>query len=91
MRAEEELDTGEVYRAMRQRSAEKRAGNREHSAEVLRRAGIAFTTHNNGAHLIVKHGGIRVDFWPGTGKWSSQGGRVDRGVFRLLKFLGVSQ
>lgn len=83
-------DMGDDFRALREHSQEKRAGNRESSAEILKRAGVDFTVHNRGAHLIVRHGGIRVDFWPGTGKWSSRGGRNDRGVFKLLKFLGVS-
>lgn len=84
-------DLGDDFRAMRERSKEKRADNREQSADVLKRAGVAFVSRNRGAHLIVKHNGIRVDFWPGTGKWSSYGGRTSRGVFELLKYLGVSR
>lgn len=83
-------DMGDDFRAMREHSKEKRADNRESSADALKRAGVSFDIRNRGAHLIVKHNGIRIDFWPGTGKWSSAGGRHSRGVFELLKFLGVS-
>lgn len=86
----DEMDDAEVWRAMRERSQEKRAANRKHSTEILKRAGVTFTAHNAGAHLIIKHAGMRVDFWPGTGVWSTRAGRTDRGVLRLLSYLGVS-
>lgn len=94
-RTEEDDDGTAVWRAMRQRSAEKRAENREQSARILERAGVKYVARNLGAHLTVTHAGKTVDFWPGTGKWidrfqlsgmSSSG----RGVFKLLKYLGVS-
>lgn len=84
-------DMGDDFRALREHNQAQRAQNRESSAEILKRAGVAFVSRNRGAHLIVKHNGIRVDFWPGTGKWSSAGGRTSRGVFELLKYLGVQR
>lgn len=91
----EDLDDAAMWRAMRERSAEKRAENREQSARILERAGVKYVARNNGAHLTVTHAGKTVDFWPGTGKWIDRfalSGRpsTGRGVFKLLKHLGVS-
>jgi hypothetical protein len=71
-------------------SAERRAKNRQSSAEMLAERGIQFETKNMGAHLVVSHDGKVADFWPGTGKYIPRGGgRPGRGVFNLLKLLGV--
>lgn len=88
-------DMGEDFRAMREHGQQRRAANREDSPALLRQHGVTFDSRNNGAHLIVKHAGKTVDFWPGTGKWIDRfapSGRAPngRGVFKLLKHLGVS-
>jgi len=71
-------------------SEARRADNREKSAVILAERGIQFETKNMGAHLIVSHDGKVADFWPGTGKYIPRGGgRPGRGVFNLLKRLGV--
>jgi len=49
-----------------------RTQRRENAPELLQKAGIPFTTHNNGAHLILDtHLGF-IDFWPGTTKWKTR-------------------
>ena len=71
-------------------SVERRAKNRQSSAEILAERGIQFETKNMGAHLVVSHDGKVADFWPGTGKYIPRGGgRPGRGVFNLLKLLGL--
>lgn len=52
---------------------------------------LQFEVKNDGAHLIVRHEGQTVDFWPGTGKYKPRkpGARHGRGVFNLLKLLGI--
>lgn len=68
---------------------DKRAQNREYSTEHLRKQGVEFTSHNNGAHLVVISGRQAIDFWPGTGKFITRStGRKGRGVFNLLKEIG---
>lgn len=84
-------DMGEIFDGMRRRSEEKRASNRENSAQILAQYGIEFESKNIGAHLIVKHAGKIVDFWPGTGKWIVRDGKQGRGVSRLLKLLEVDK
>ena len=84
-------DMGDIFNEMRQHSQEKRASNRENPVQILTEHGIEFESKNIGAHLIVKHDGKTVDFWPGTGKWNVRDGRQGRGVFRLLEHLGVKQ
>lgn len=81
------------HRAHRQ---QRRASNREGSAAMLDAAGITYELKNSGAHLIVRHDGLVVDFWPGTGKFTVRGekdraGRpvYQRGVRSLLKRLGA--
>lgn len=83
--------------AMRQHSRLKRADNRESSARLLASKGYDFTVHNLGAHLVVGHRGVVVDFWPGTGKWIvrqrglpewwNPGWDSGRGVFPLIHML----
>jgi hypothetical protein len=86
-------DMGDYWRdvtpALKERSREKRASNREHSARLLRDAGIQFESKNDGAHLIVCGS---VDFWPGTGLWQVRGTpRQRRGVRSLIKHIKESQ
>ncbi|KKN56856.1 hypothetical protein LCGC14_0567810 [marine sediment metagenome] len=76
-------DLGETFDGLREHSQKKRAANRASSRGLLEHAGVAFTVHNDGAHLVVAG---RWDFWPGTGKWiDRQGGKYRRGVFPLIK------
>lgn len=84
-------DMGDDFNAMRQESQERRAFNRQSSAQVLEHHGVKFTSRNGGAHLIVEHNGICVDFWPGTGKWIPRDYDVKgRGVFPLLRYMKVA-
>jgi hypothetical protein len=81
----EQFDS-EDWKAWKKDSQEKRAANRDASAEILRTKGIAFESKNGGAHLIV-HG---FDFWPGTGKWvRRRDGRKGRGVNNLIALLKI--
>lgn len=70
----------------------RRSENREGSAKILSDHGVQFESKNMGAHLIVKHGEQVVDFWPGTGKFICRAsGKHGRGVFNLLKRIGVAR
>lgn len=88
-------EMGEDFAAWRVVKQAKKASNRANSPEILRAAGIAFTTHNDGAHLIVSAPlGHLVDFWPGTGKWQTRGYRfalTGRGVHNLIQHLKDSK
>jgi hypothetical protein len=85
--ADEDMDDGEMWRAIREQSQQKRASNREQSAQLLAAAGLGFVSRNGGAHLIVEgERGEIFDFWPGTGLWMSRADKVKRrGVQRLIK------
>lgn len=75
----------------KEESQAKRAGNRENSAKILESRNVPFLSMNSGAHLIVSYNGKTADFWPGTGKYQVRGtGKYKRGVFNLLKDLGVT-
>lgn len=90
-REDDDDDTGEFWRAVHAQKAEKRAHNRESTADILKRAGVQFESRNVGAHLIVKHGAHLIDAWPGTGLWRTRAKpqREGRGVRKLLKHMGL--
>lgn len=86
----DEMDDSEMWRLYKQKSQEKRERNRNSSPAILKAEGIGFEEKNNGVHLVVKHNGHTVDFWPGTGKWLTRGGRFTvkgRGVRKLIEHL----
>ncbi|WP_443190969.1 hypothetical protein [Pseudomonas indica] len=77
---------------MRAESKARRARNKENSPRILMQHGIEFSVHNDGAHLIVRHGELKADFWPATGFYKARvpGSKHGRGVFNLIKELGSS-
>ena len=76
---------GDMWREIRLQRQEKRASNRESSAQMLLEHGIHFTSNNGGAHLIVQGPTCFIDFWPGTGKWIFRGsGKYQIGVRNLI-------
>jgi len=79
----------ELFRLKEEKSKAKRASNRNSTPDLLRDRGISFTSHNSGAHIIIKHNERVFDLWPGTGKWIERAGNYasGRGVFRLLEVL----
>lgn len=86
----DDMTVSEWGQAMKQLGQERRAQNRANSAELLRERGISFETKNDGAHLIVRHGGKVADLWPGTGKYTIRGtNKYRRGVFNLIKDLSA--
>lgn len=85
-------EMGELFKALREDSIERKAQNRERSARLLQERGVQFTEHNCGAHLVVTVGEKVADFWPGTGKYRVRGTtRYRRGVFNLLRDLGIEE
>jgi len=82
-------EMGEIFNAMKEESKERRASHREQAPKLLDEAGIPFESKNGGAHLIVKRSDCYIDFWPGTGKWTSRSGKKGFGVMSLIKFIKV--
>lgn len=82
-----ELSLSEYFGLKKEASREKRASNRENSAEYLTQREIPFTSKNQGAHLIVEGYNCFIDFWPGTGKWHSRCGIKGFGVRNLVEFI----
>jgi len=78
-------ELGEIFKELKLVSQEKRAHNRERSAEFLRSEGIPFIRKNCGSHLIVTSLDGLIDFWPGTGKFIARSGGKGRGVKNLIK------
>jgi hypothetical protein len=82
-------ELGDDFRAFReyQKKRKEQAYLRAKPEQRLAEAGIGFTTHNNGLHLIVDHNEKVVDFWPTTGRWIARGGKEGWGVKGLIEFL----
>jgi len=80
-------DVGDFWNDVRAARAEKRAKNREQSTRLLGERKIVFQSFNGGAHLIIEHRDLTVDYWPGTGRWHVRGGTKGFGVKKLLKRL----
>jgi len=59
---------------------------RDSSAQYLRVREIPFTSHNNGAHLIIEGKTCYIDFWPGTGKWNCRSGKKGFGLRNLVEY-----
>lgn len=85
-----ESDYSDDYACGRQARKEKRAFNRKRGPEILAEHGIPYQVKNDGVHLIVKYSTKTVDYWPGTGKFIFRDGGEGKGVFALLKALGVT-
>lgn len=70
---------------------ERRAVGTERRAaapDELRKHGLTFTSHNNGAHLVIIHEGIVVDYWPGTTLWMPRHNPKRRhGFEKLVQYL----
>lgn len=80
-------EIGDMYKALKKEHQNAKAQSRStYTAELLNRK-IPFTSHNNGAHLIVEGPEGYIDFWPGTGRWNNRKGVAAFGLQTLLKYL----
>lgn len=56
--------------------------------EILNRSGKRWLERNNGSvFLFREQNGIKADFYPGTGRWRSQGKTCRGGARAFLKWL----
>lgn len=59
-----------------------------HARARLKRAGIPFEQTERGAHLVIRHAGRTVDFWPCIGVWIDRAHKRRRlGVRGLIQHL----
>ena len=82
-------DIIDTWKDLKIAAANRRAANRVNSASFLTKQGVPFESKNNGAHIVISLGPLRVDFWPGTGLWRASGlhPKEGRGVFRRWAYL----
>lgn len=81
---------GDLYRAKKKHSQAKKQSNKENSLQVLDTAGVEHTVQGNNTHVIIKHKGTTVDFYPTTGLWLVRvPSKRGRGVLKLLAYLGI--
>lgn len=81
-------DMGELFSIYKNSRQNKRASNRTRATAVLDSEGIKYEAKNYGAHLIVRHGDVVVDYWPGTGLWIDRRDKLKRrGIRRLIVYV----
>lgn len=73
-----------------EQSKVKRERNIKSSTDLLMTRGMTFVKRNDGVHLVICHEDLVIDFWPSTGRWQvRKSPKEGRGVFKLLRYLGV--
>ena len=74
-------DTIEDYKLMKTMSSNERRLRRELAQRELEAdSEISFSSHNQGAHLILVGKAASADFWPGTGLWHGRSGKPFKGT-----------
>lgn len=68
-------DTIDGFRALNEHRKQERAKNRVGAADTLRAMGYVVSEHNGGAHVVIQHAGITIDYWPGPGRWRRRDGQ----------------
>ena len=83
-------DIGEVFKDYKEIGKSKKRNNLYRSTLILDNSNVIYKSKNGGAHLIIPFEDTFIDFWPSTGKYINRsGGRPGRGIFNLLKVLGI--
>lgn len=78
----------EHFKAQRKGRQSAATQRRSNAPAVLAQAGVGFSSHNGGAHLIVTGTQGFIDFWPGTEKWQDrETGQKGFGLNALLKHI----
>lgn len=73
------------YKAHKQK---KKRSNLAYSTGQLSAAGLPFTVHNGGIHLVLTKGAETIDFWPSTGLWWVRTNRNKRrGINKLIAYM----
>lgn len=81
-------DVGEMWELYHKDRQGKKRRNLEYSTEILRSLEIQFESKNGGVHLIVKHNGFIIDYWPSTGKFKDRKSeKYQRGIKNLVNYL----
>lgn len=81
-------EVSEMWRDYRDMKQKKKRSNLAHSTAQLSNAGLPFTSHNMGVHLVLMKGDQPIDFWPSTGLWWVRGSsNKRRGIEKLIKYM----
>jgi hypothetical protein len=92
----DEMTDGELFKAWDKQKQAKRAANRESGLMQIHKTGVAYTSHNAGAHIVITCARGIIDFWPGTGKyitrqWKGGYGLTGRGLRHVLRLIEESK
>ena len=79
-------DTIDDYKALAEMRKQERAARRASAELRLKNAGLTYTVHNDGAHIVIPVAGAIFDYWPGTERWRM---RDHRGQFGFDKMLAA--
>lgn len=90
---ESDNEVTQMWREHRRTQQARRAANRENGRAILTENSVSYEEKADGSgnHLVVRHAGKAIDYWPGTGKWIDRGqkGVHRRGIRELLHYVGI--
>lgn len=60
--------------------------------QIMTAAGIKFSVHNGGSHIVARLPWGKIHYWPSRQKWMADGGwKSERGIDGFLTACGVPQ
>ena len=71
---------------------ERRGNNIENSERILTAYAVTFSSQSNRTHIVIRRKGQAYDFYPTTGTYliRASRGKMGRGVFSLLREMGIN-
>ena len=81
-------ELAESFRAFREERRESRLERFTKNIEILKNCGYEFDIKNEGEHYIYRKNGIVMNFWPSSGKFRSNDGKISGvGIDKFLRLL----
>jgi hypothetical protein len=84
---EPQIETYESFEAMKEQVRQRKLERKKNAMERLDAHKVQYVVRNNGTHVIITEGSVRLHFWPTTGKWRQDG--VDRTRHGVTPLIGV--
>lgn len=77
-------DMGDFWKAEREDAKVRRRKRKHDIYALLCSAGVRYSAHNDGHHLIIRSHNGTYDLWPASGKWRNRQTNKIRMDFRAL-------
>lgn len=84
---EDMSDMADTFRLMNEMKKERHRSWYKRNMEVIEASSLEYTSTNNGECLLFRNGaGLKVDFYPSTGRWKSSGRVYSGGAKAFLEW-----